>query len=89
MAHEYTVQFKYEHRSTGSTGRTIRVEGSSIQVAIAKATREFVKSLDRKEKFDAQKGLHITAARAESSEAASAAAAGSSASPNRGIEEAD
>ena len=85
MAHEYSVEFKYEHRSTGTTGRTIRVQGSSIQVAIAKATREFVKSLDRKEKFDAQKGLHITASRAEGASAAAASAGGSS----RGIEDAD
>jgi hypothetical protein len=85
VAHEYSVEFKYEHRSTGTTGRTIRVQGSSIQVAIAKATREFVKSLDRKEKFDAQKGLHITASRAEASSAAAASAGGSS----RGIEDAD
>ena len=85
MAHEYSVEFKYEHRSTGTTGRTIRVQGSSIQVAIAKATREFVKSLDRKEKFDAQKGLYITASRAEASSAAAASAGGSS----RGIEDAD
>ena len=88
MAHEYSVEFKYEHRSTGTTGRTIRVQGSSIQVAIAKATREFVKSLDRKEKFDAQKGLHITASRAEASEGASAAAASAGGS-SRGVEDAD
>jgi hypothetical protein len=88
VAHDYTVQFKYEHRSTGTTGRTLRVQGSSIQVAIAKATREFVKSLDRKERFDAQKGLHITAARAESSQDAPAEAA-AAANPSHGAEKAD
>ena len=79
MTHDYTVQFKYEHRKTGTEGRTLRVQGSSIQVAIAKATREFVKSLDRKERFDAQKGLNITAARvqAEDGAAESKAAAAS------------
>jgi hypothetical protein len=41
-------------------------------VAIAKATREFVKSLDRKERFDAQKGLNITAARVQVSDDSSA-----------------
>jgi hypothetical protein len=65
MPHKYTVQFKYEHRKLGTEGRTLRVQGSSIQVAIGKATREFVKSLDRKERFDCQKGLSITAARVQ------------------------
>jgi hypothetical protein len=68
MTHDYTVQFKHEHRKTGTEGRTLNVQGSSIQVAIAKATREFVKSLDRKERFDAQKGLNITAARVHGAE---------------------
>jgi hypothetical protein len=63
MPHEYAVQFRYEHRKLGKEGRTIRVQGSSIQVAIAKATRDFVHSLDRRERFDCQKGLTITATR--------------------------
>ncbi|MGA8144579.1 MAG: hypothetical protein WB987_11875 [Candidatus Acidiferrales bacterium] len=88
MAHDYTVQFKYEDRKTGTAGRTLRVQGSSIQVAIAKATREFVKSLDRKEKFDAQKGLNITAARVQASQGAPAEAP-SAENSTRGIEEAD
>jgi hypothetical protein len=66
MAHDYTVKFSYEHRTLGTQGRTINAQGSSIQVAIAKATREFVKSLDRKERFDCQKGLSIIAARVQS-----------------------
>ncbi len=88
MAHDYTVQFKYEHRKTGTEGRTLRVQGSSIQVAIAKATREFVKSLDRKERFDAQKGLNITAARVQASEDSSTEAKPAAAAAH-GIEEAD
>jgi hypothetical protein len=40
----------------GSTeGRTIKVDASSIAGAIGKATREFVKSLDRKQRFDMNK----------------------------------
>ena len=77
MTHDYTVQFKYEHRKTGTEGRTLRVQGSSIQVAIAKATREFVKSLDRKERFDCQRGLNITAARVQAEEGATEAKAAS------------
>jgi hypothetical protein len=54
---------KYEDRKTGSDGRTIKVDASSIAGAIGKATREFVKALDRKQRFDANKGLRIEAVR--------------------------
>jgi hypothetical protein len=59
----YNVTLKYEDRKVGSEGRTIKVDASSIGGAIGKATREFVKSLDRKQRFDANKGLHIEALR--------------------------
>jgi hypothetical protein len=59
----YNVTLKYEDRKVGSEGRTIKVDASSIGGAIGKATREFVKSLDRKQRFDANKGLHIEAVR--------------------------
>ena len=47
----------------GLRGRTIKVDASSIAGAIGKATREFVKSLDRKQRFDLNKGLKIEALR--------------------------
>jgi hypothetical protein len=59
----YNVTLKYEDRKVGSEGRTIKIDASSIGGAIGKATREFVKSLDRKQRFDANKGLHIDAVR--------------------------
>ncbi|MEQ1473253.1 MAG: hypothetical protein ABLQ96_05505, partial [Candidatus Acidiferrum sp.] len=59
----YNVTMKYEDRKIGSEGRTIKVDASSIAGAIGKATREFVKSLDRKQRFDANKGLRIEAVR--------------------------
>lgn len=59
----YNITMKYEDRKTGSDGRTIKVNASSIAGAIGKATREFVKSLDRKQRFDANKGLRIEAVR--------------------------
>jgi hypothetical protein len=59
----YNVTLKYEDRKVGSEGRTIKIDASSIGGAIGKATREFVKSLDRKQRFDANKGLHIEALR--------------------------
>lgn len=59
----YNVTLKYEDRKSGSEGRTIKVDASSIGGAIGKATRDFVKSLDRKQRFDANKGLHIEAVR--------------------------
>jgi hypothetical protein len=76
----YNVTLKYEDRKVGSEGRTIRIDASSIAGAIGKATREFVKSLDRKQRFDANKGLRIEAVRVTTDReelAASAATAGS------------
>ncbi len=59
----YNVKLSYEDRGGGSAGRTIEVEASSIAGAIGKATRDFVKSLDRKQRFDMNKGLRIEAVR--------------------------
>jgi hypothetical protein len=60
---------KYEDRNLGSEGRTIKVDASSIAGAIGKATRDFVKGLDRKQRFDANKGLKIEAVRVTTEEA--------------------
>jgi hypothetical protein len=60
----YNVTLSYEDRTKGSEGRTIKVDASSIAGAIGKATRDFVKSLDRKQRFDMNKGLKIEAVRA-------------------------
>jgi hypothetical protein len=59
----YNVTLRYEDRQKGSDGRTIKIDASSIAGAIGKATREFVKSLDRKQRFDMNKGLKIEAVR--------------------------
>jgi hypothetical protein len=59
----YNVTLKYEDRNVGSEGRTIKVDASSIAGAIGKATRDCVKGLDRKQRFDANKGLRIEALR--------------------------
>jgi hypothetical protein len=59
----YNVTLRYEDRKAGSDGRTIKIDASSIAGAIGKATREFVKSLDRKQRFDMNKGLKIEALR--------------------------
>jgi hypothetical protein len=75
----YNVTLKYEDRNVGSEGRTIKVDASSIAGAIGKATRDFVKGLDRKQRFDMNKGLKIEAVRVTTDKeevTASAAAAG-------------
>jgi hypothetical protein len=59
----YNVTLRYEDRKTGAEGKTVKVDASSIAGAIGKATREFVAALDRKQRFDANKGLHIEAVR--------------------------
>ncbi|HEY2461032.1 MAG TPA: hypothetical protein VGI16_09495 [Candidatus Acidoferrum sp.] len=66
----YNVTLRFEDRKTGSEGRTIKIDASSIAGAIGKATREFVKSLDRKQRFDMNKGLKIEALRVSSEKSA-------------------
>jgi hypothetical protein len=70
----YDITLKYEDRKGTSEGRTIKVDASSIAGAIGKATREFVKSLDRKQRFDMNKGLKIEALRATTEKAEESAA---------------
>ncbi len=59
----YSVKIRYEDRTKGAEGTTVKVDASTIAGAIAKAAREFVKGLDRKQKFDANKGLTLEAIR--------------------------
>jgi len=58
----FEVQFRYRDRNEGTVESTVKVEASSLPGAIGKAAREFVKSLDRKQRFDMNKnGLEIMA----------------------------
>jgi hypothetical protein len=75
----YNVTLSYEDRTGSTEGRTIKVDASSIAGAIGKATREFVKSLDRKQRFDMNKGLTVEAVRVTTEKAESPAAATSEA----------
>jgi len=72
----FEVSFSYQDRNTGPAGSTVKIDASSLPGAIAKATRQFVKGLDRKQRFDMNKnGLEIKAVSAGSSGAAAEAAA--------------
>ncbi len=58
----FEVQFRFRDRSEGTVESTVKVDASSLPGGVAKATREFVKGLDRKQRFDMNKnGLEITA----------------------------
>jgi hypothetical protein len=58
----FEVQFRYQDRSEGTVESTVKVEASSLPGAVGKAVREFVKGLDRKQRFDMNKnGLEISA----------------------------
>jgi hypothetical protein len=77
----FKVEFQYQDRKNGPQGSIVKVDASSLPGAVAKATREFVKGLDRKQRFDMNKnGLEIKAVHIET-EAGSAAAVGSAAAP--------
>jgi hypothetical protein len=78
----FEVQFRYVDRNEAKVESTIKVDASNLPGAVGKATREFVKGLDRKQRFDMNKnGLEITAksvgtATDAQSEASAGAAAG-------------
>jgi hypothetical protein len=58
----FEVQFRFRDRTEQTVESTARVDASSLPGGVAKATREFVKGLDRKQRFDMNKnGLEITA----------------------------
>jgi hypothetical protein len=58
----FEVQFRYRDRKEETVESTVKVEASSLPGAVGKAAREFVKDLDRKQRFDMNKnGLEITA----------------------------
>ena len=62
----YAVKLEYQHRTNGPQARTIDVDTGSMAAAIGKAAREFLKGLDRKERFDTNKhGLSIRCERIE------------------------
>ncbi len=58
----FEVQFRYRDRNEATVESTVKVEASSLPGAVGKAAREFVKGLDRKQRFDMNKnGLEIAA----------------------------
>ena len=58
----FEVQFGFQDRAEATIESTVQVDASTLPGAVAKATREFVKGLDRKQRFDMNKnGLEITA----------------------------
>ena len=58
----FEVHFRYQDRAEGAVESKVKVDASNLPGAVGKAVREFVKSLDRKQRFDMNKnGLEITA----------------------------
>jgi hypothetical protein len=58
----FEVSFSYQDRKNEAQTSSGKVEASNLPGAVARATREFVKSLDRKQRFDMNKnGLEIKA----------------------------
>ena len=77
----FEVQFRYRDRNDQTVESTVIVDASNLPGGVARATRQFVKGLDRKQRFDMNKsGLEIsakpTSAAAEAPMKTSAEAAG-------------
>jgi hypothetical protein len=57
----FEVRLRFQDRNQETVESTVKVDASSLPGAVAKAAREFVKGLDRKQRFDMNKnGLEIT-----------------------------
>jgi hypothetical protein len=57
----FEVRLRYQDRNQETVESTVKVDASNLPGAVAKAAREFVKGLDRKQRFDMNKnGLEIT-----------------------------
>lgn len=73
----FEVRFRYQDRNQGAVESTVKVDASSLPGAVGKAARDFVKKLDRKQRFDMNKnGLEISTKAVESHEGAQEAQAG-------------
>ena len=71
----FEIQFRYQDRNQGTVESTLKAEASSLPGAVGKATREFVKGLDRKQRFDMNKnGLEISAKATGTTEAGATSA---------------
>jgi hypothetical protein len=58
----FEVRLRYQDRNQGTVESTVTVDASNLPGAVGKAAREFVKGLDRKQRFDMNKnGIEITA----------------------------
>ena len=69
----FEVTLHFQDRSNSTESSTVKVDASSLPGAVAKATREFVKKLDRKQRFDMNKnGLEINAVSVAGAETQSA-----------------
>jgi len=72
----FQVSLRYQDRTNSFEESIVKVDASSLPGAVAKATRDFVKALDRKQRFDMNKnGLEIKAVHVAEGEAAKEASA--------------
>ena len=46
----FEISFHYQDRNNAAEASTVKIDASSLPGAVAKATREFVKKLDRKQR---------------------------------------
>lgn len=73
----FEISFRYQDRTDTLQESSVKIDASSLPGAVAKATREFVKLLDRKQRFDMNKtGLEIKARVSSGNDAAKGTAAG-------------
>ena len=71
----FEVRLRYQDRNNATVESTVKADASTLPGAVAKAAREFVKGLDRKQRFDMNRnGLEITAKSIESAAGAQAEA---------------
>lgn len=61
MTKAYDLTFKWEHKKWGVQYGTRRINATNLTVAVARGTREWIRTLEPKERRDVNKKLIVSA----------------------------
>ncbi len=56
----FVIAVGWSHRKWGPQRQTLRGAGSSLPLAVKRALQSWLKQLDRKDRFDAMKGITLS-----------------------------
>ena len=58
----FEITLRFQDRKRGPERRVVKIDASGLVIAISRASRDFMRSLDRKQRFDVGRyGLRVEA----------------------------